>query len=183
MAEPSEETTLQRKGVTDTLRNAPVWGHVQKALGWEGLSFAFIATFAFVLIQLEHYQAARYALSFSVLILALKLVLSSRKYLSSKFWKPVSYVGSVVIATAYLIGTLYWVAWEEAKHEHRQPPSLDDWFLPAASYMWSLPWTWILISLAVGFLLAAWLVKTIQERETEIKNLTEQAEVWTHLKK
>lgn len=96
-------------------------------------------------------------------------------WLSSKTQK---HVGKTVLLTALILGIIFiitdfWMVRLKAEQEHRPPPSLNEWLLPAATYIRSLPWWWIAGSLGVGLLSGAWLFRVFRHSKTagEVKKL------------
>jgi hypothetical protein len=77
---------------------------------------------------------------------------------------PRKHVGRTVLLTAFASGIVFsgldiLMVRLKAEQEHRPPPSLGEWLSPVTAYLQSLPWLWTAISLAVGFLLAVWLLR------------------------
>jgi hypothetical protein len=83
---------------------------------------------------------------------------------------------TAIVAGALLFTLNAWMVRKKAEQEHRPPPNIGEWLLPVVTYMQSLPWKWIAISLTAGLLIAAWplisLLRTERKRAaSETKEL------------
>jgi hypothetical protein len=87
---------------------ATIWRHINRVLGWDGFSFAFLFTLAMGLLAMEEFAMAKVAFSVSALVLGMKLVLSSRQYLLGA-WRWIGTILGVVFAVVFMYGMLTWV--------------------------------------------------------------------------
>jgi len=134
-------------------------------------------------LKLPDFTKAREFFAISALSGWIIIVLSLARTALSRGWKIVWSVVSFLAASTFYFWLWYWVRELEAKETDTSAdiPGIPQWLMRSIAYVRGLPWPWILISLAIGALVAGSLLLMIIRRRRLIEKLTPKIEILSPL--
>jgi hypothetical protein len=93
-------------------------------VGWDGLSFAVLFPLAVGLLAMDEFSKARGTFALTAVALAIKLALSSLKYLRG-IWKAAGFLVALLLAASFLVVTNHWVTQRHSVVVSRTPQNIQ----------------------------------------------------------